>query len=91
MPPLRLLLATREKLLYAFSVCLWALPLRMSKDGCRCSLFALDLGQVRWDLDGMTASNDAESGYLGTKSLLARNKSVTAILAGSDPTAPRSL
>jgi DNA-binding LacI/PurR family transcriptional regulator len=33
------------------------------------------------------SGDDAESGYLGTKSLLARNKSVTAILAGNDPTA----
>jgi DNA-binding LacI/PurR family transcriptional regulator len=33
------------------------------------------------------SEDDAESGYLGTKSLLARNKSVTAILAGNDPTA----
>jgi DNA-binding LacI/PurR family transcriptional regulator len=33
------------------------------------------------------SENETESGYLGTKSLLARNKSVTAILAGNDPTA----
>jgi DNA-binding LacI/PurR family transcriptional regulator len=33
------------------------------------------------------SEDDAESGYLGTKSLLARSKSVTAILAGNDPTA----
>jgi len=33
------------------------------------------------------SGDDAESGYLGTKSLLARNKPVTAILAGNDPTA----
>lgn len=33
------------------------------------------------------SEDDAESGYLGTKSLLARDKSVTAILAGNDPTA----
>jgi DNA-binding LacI/PurR family transcriptional regulator len=33
------------------------------------------------------SENDTESGYLGTKSLLARDKSVTAILAGNDPTA----
>jgi DNA-binding LacI/PurR family transcriptional regulator len=31
--------------------------------------------------------DDTESGYLGTKSLLARDESVTAILAGNDPTA----
>jgi DNA-binding LacI/PurR family transcriptional regulator len=33
------------------------------------------------------SEDDTESGYLGTKSLLARDKSVTAILAGNDPTA----
>src|ERR1700735_5000908 len=33
------------------------------------------------------SEDDAESGYLGTQSLLAGNKSVTAILAGNDPTA----
>jgi DNA-binding LacI/PurR family transcriptional regulator len=33
------------------------------------------------------SENETESGYLGTKSLLARDKSVTAILAGNDPTA----
>lgn len=33
------------------------------------------------------SEDDAESGYLGTKSLLARDKSITAILAGNDPTA----
>lgn len=33
------------------------------------------------------SENDTESGYLGTKSLLSRDKSVTAILAGNDPTA----
>lgn len=38
--------------------------------------------------ESSTASeDDTESGYLGTKSLLARDKSVTAILAGNDPTA----
>ena len=31
--------------------------------------------------------DETESGYLGTKSLLARNEPVTAILAGNDPTA----
>ena len=33
------------------------------------------------------SEDETESGYLGTKSLLARDKSVTAILAGNDPTA----
>lgn len=33
------------------------------------------------------SEDDTDSGYLGTKSLLARDKSVTAILAGNDPTA----
>jgi DNA-binding LacI/PurR family transcriptional regulator len=33
------------------------------------------------------SEDDTESGYLGTKSLLARDQSVTAILAGNDPTA----
>jgi DNA-binding LacI/PurR family transcriptional regulator len=33
------------------------------------------------------SEDDTESGYLGTKSLLVRDKSVTAILAGNDPTA----
>jgi DNA-binding LacI/PurR family transcriptional regulator len=33
------------------------------------------------------SEDDTESGYLGTKSLLARDESVTAILAGNDPTA----
>ena len=31
--------------------------------------------------------DETESGYLGTKSLLARDEPVTAILAGNDPTA----
>src|SRR5580698_4976382 len=31
--------------------------------------------------------DDTESGYLGTKSMLARDDSITAILAGNDPTA----
>ncbi len=39
-------------------------------------------------LESSTDSEDeVESGYLGTKSLLAREDSVTAILAGNDPTA----
>lgn len=33
------------------------------------------------------SEDDTESGYLGTKSLLARDKSITAIIAGNDPTA----
>ena len=33
------------------------------------------------------SEDDTESGYLATKSLLARDKSITAILAGNDPTA----
>ena len=33
------------------------------------------------------SEDDRESGYLGTKSLLARDETVTAILAGNDPTA----
>jgi DNA-binding LacI/PurR family transcriptional regulator len=33
------------------------------------------------------SEDDTESGYLATRSLLARDKSVTAILAGNDPTA----
>jgi DNA-binding LacI/PurR family transcriptional regulator len=38
-------------------------------------------------LSGIHSEDDTESGYLGTKSLLARDESVTAILAGNDPTA----
>jgi DNA-binding LacI/PurR family transcriptional regulator len=33
------------------------------------------------------SQDDTESGYLGTKSLVAKDESVTAILAGNDPTA----
>lgn len=36
---------------------------------------------------GMDSKDEAESGYLGTKSLLASDEPVTAILAGNDPTA----
>jgi DNA-binding LacI/PurR family transcriptional regulator len=38
-------------------------------------------------LNSTDSEDDVESGYLGTKSLLARNRSITAILAGDDPTA----
>lgn len=36
---------------------------------------------------GVDSKDEAESGYLGTKFLLASNEPVTAILAGNDPTA----
>jgi len=36
---------------------------------------------------GADSENETESGYLGAKSLLARDPSITAILAGNDPTA----
>lgn len=38
-------------------------------------------------LNSTESEDDVESGYLGTKSLLARHKNITAILAGDDPTA----
>jgi len=38
-------------------------------------------------LNSTDSEDDVESGYLGTKVLLAQHKSVTAILAGDDPTA----
>jgi DNA-binding LacI/PurR family transcriptional regulator len=38
-------------------------------------------------LNSTDSEDDVESGYLGTKSLLAQHKTITAILAGDDPTA----
>jgi DNA-binding LacI/PurR family transcriptional regulator len=38
-------------------------------------------------LNSTDSEDDVESGYLGTKSLLARHENITAILAGDDPTA----
>jgi DNA-binding LacI/PurR family transcriptional regulator len=38
-------------------------------------------------VSSMDSEDETESGYLGTKSLLARDEPVTAILAGNDPTA----
>jgi len=48
---------------------------------------AMDGAGLSQHLNSTDSEDDVESGYLGTKSLLARSKSVTAILAGDDPTA----
>jgi DNA-binding LacI/PurR family transcriptional regulator len=48
---------------------------------------ALDEAGLPAQLSTTDSEDDAESGYLGTKSLLANQKSVTAILAGNDHTA----
>ncbi len=48
---------------------------------------AMDGAGLSHHLNSTDSEDDVESGYLGTKSLLARNKSITAILAGDDPTA----
>ena len=48
---------------------------------------AMDDAGLSQHLNSTDSEDDVESGYLGTKSLLARNKSITAILAGDDPTA----
>jgi DNA-binding LacI/PurR family transcriptional regulator len=48
---------------------------------------AMDGAGLSHLLNSTDSEDDAESGYLGTKSLLARHKNITAILAGDDPTA----
>lgn len=48
---------------------------------------AMDGAGLSQHLNSTDSEDDVESGYLGTKSLLARHKSITAILAGDDPTA----
>jgi DNA-binding LacI/PurR family transcriptional regulator len=48
---------------------------------------AMDSAGLSHLLNSTDSEDDVESGYLGTKSLLARHKNVTAILAGDDPTA----
>jgi DNA-binding LacI/PurR family transcriptional regulator len=48
---------------------------------------AMDGAGLSHRLNSTDSEDDVESGYLGTKSLLARHKSITAILAGDDPTA----
>lgn len=48
---------------------------------------ALDEAGISVNLSTTNSEDDAESGYLGAKSLLANQKSVTAILAGNDQTA----
>jgi DNA-binding LacI/PurR family transcriptional regulator len=48
---------------------------------------AMDGAGLSQCLNSTDSEDDVESGYLGTKSLLARHKSITAILAGDDPTA----
>jgi len=48
---------------------------------------AMDGAGLSQHLNSTDSEDDVESGYLGTKSLLAQNKSITAILAGDDPTA----
>ena len=48
---------------------------------------AMDGAGLSHQVNSTDSEDDVESGYLGTKSLLARNKSITAILAGDDPTA----
>ena len=48
---------------------------------------AMDNSGLSHALNSTESEDDVESGYLGTKSLLARHKNITAILAGDDPTA----
>jgi DNA-binding LacI/PurR family transcriptional regulator len=48
---------------------------------------AMDEAGLVQRLNSTDSEDDVESGYLGTKSLLARHENVTAILAGDDPTA----
>jgi DNA-binding LacI/PurR family transcriptional regulator len=48
---------------------------------------AMDSAGLSHLLNSTDSEDDVESGYLGTKSLLARHKNITAILAGDDPTA----
>jgi DNA-binding LacI/PurR family transcriptional regulator len=48
---------------------------------------AMDGAGLSHRVNSTDSEDDVESGYLGTKSLLAQNKSITAILAGDDPTA----
>jgi LacI family transcriptional regulator, galactose operon repressor len=48
---------------------------------------AMDDAGLSQLLNSTDSEDDVESGYLGAKSLLARHKSITAILAGDDPTA----
>ena len=48
---------------------------------------AMDEAGLPQRLSSPSSEDDAESGYLGTKSLLAQHRGVTAILAGNDPTA----
>jgi DNA-binding LacI/PurR family transcriptional regulator len=48
---------------------------------------AMDEAGLAQRLNSTDSEDDVESGYLGTKSLLARNENITAILAGDDPTA----
>jgi DNA-binding LacI/PurR family transcriptional regulator len=48
---------------------------------------AMDSAGLSHCLNSTDSEDDVESGYLGTKSLLAGHKAITAILAGDDPTA----
>ena len=48
---------------------------------------AMDEAGLVQRLNSTDSEDDVESGYLGTKSLLARHDNITAILAGDDPTA----
>jgi DNA-binding LacI/PurR family transcriptional regulator len=48
---------------------------------------AMDEVGFAQQLNSTDSEDDVESGYLGTKSLLARHDNITAILAGDDPTA----
>jgi DNA-binding LacI/PurR family transcriptional regulator len=48
---------------------------------------AMDEAGLPQLLNSTDSEDDVESGYLGTKSLMARHENVTAILAGDDPTA----
>jgi DNA-binding LacI/PurR family transcriptional regulator len=48
---------------------------------------AMDDAGLGHRLNSTESQDDVESGYLGAKSLLAKHPSVTAILAGDDPTA----
>ena len=48
---------------------------------------AMDSAGLSHLLNSTDSEDDVESGYLGTKSLLAQHKNITAILAGDDPTA----